>query len=98
LRVDGSFKVKEPPAIRGTGYVVESLESALWAFHRAASFREAVLLAANLGHDADTTAGISGMLAGAHHGFDCIPNNWKATLSKQELILGLAYNLYRAIT
>jgi ADP-ribosyl-[dinitrogen reductase] hydrolase len=51
----GSFKTKEPPEIKGTGYVVESLEAALWAFDRSNSFREGELLAVNLGGDADTT-------------------------------------------
>jgi ADP-ribosylglycohydrolase len=52
---DGSFKEKDPPQIRGTGHVVNSLEAALWAFNRSSSFREAILLAVNLGDDAVTT-------------------------------------------
>ena len=51
----GGFRSKRPPAIKGSGYVVRSLEAALWAFHDAADFREAVLRAVNLGDDADTT-------------------------------------------
>ncbi len=54
----GSFKRREPPEIVGTGYVVRSLEAALWAFHRGSSFREGCLLAVNLGADADTTGAI----------------------------------------
>lgn len=64
----GSFKHKNPPQIRGTGYVVESLESALWAFYKSASFKEGMLLAVNLGDDADTTGAIYGQLAGAYYG------------------------------
>ena len=56
----GSFKYREPPDIRGTGYVVESMEAALWAFHKSRDFRQGALLAANLGDDADTTAAIVG--------------------------------------
>ena len=52
----GSFKQKNPPAIAGTGYVVKSLEAALWAFYRSNTFERGALLAANLGDDADTTA------------------------------------------
>ena len=52
----GSFRHKQPPAIRGTGYVVDSLEAALWAFHRASTFSDAVLAAVNLGDDADRPA------------------------------------------
>ena len=65
---DGSFKDREPPVIKGSGYVVRSLEAALWAFHRSRDFREGALLAANLGDDADTTAAIYGQLAGASTG------------------------------
>ena len=53
------------PAIGGSGYVVKSLEAALWAFHEAKDFREAVLRAVNLGDDADTTGAVCGQLAGA---------------------------------
>src|SRR5690606_6231367 len=50
---EGSFRRKQPPEIRGTGWVVQSLEAALWAFHDASDFGEAVLRAVNLGDDAD---------------------------------------------
>ncbi|MDP2644144.1 MAG: ADP-ribosylglycohydrolase family protein [Desulfobacterales bacterium] len=69
----GSFKRKEPPQIVGSGYVVKSLEAALWAFARSSSFREGCLFAVNLGDDADTTGAIYGQLAGAFYGPDrCI--------------------------
>ena len=61
----GSFKQKNPPAIAGTGYVVKSLEAALWAFYyRSSTFERGALLAANLGDDADTTSALFGQLAG----------------------------------
>jgi ADP-ribosylglycohydrolase len=82
----GSFKRRNPPEIAGTGYVVHSLEAALWAFHRAQSFREGCLLAVNLGDDADTTAAIYGQLAGAYYGASGIPPEWVARLAKRELI------------
>jgi ADP-ribosylglycohydrolase len=58
----GSYKEKNPPAIAGTGYVVRSLEAALWAFHNSNSLAEGALLAANVGDDADTTATVLGSL------------------------------------
>ena len=76
----GSFKAKAPPAIRGTGYVVDALEAALWAFATTADFRAGVLAAANLGDDADTTAGIYGQLAGAYYGEAGIPEGWRSKL------------------
>jgi len=72
----GGFRTKEPSAIRGSGYVVESLEAALWSFWTSESFEEAVLRAANLGDDADTTAAICGQLAGAHWGESGVPRRW----------------------
>lgn len=71
----GSFKRRDPLAIQGTGYVVNSLEAALWAFHLSTFFREGCLLAANLGYDANTTAAVYGQLAGAYYGEDQLPTS-----------------------
>ena len=90
----GSFRRKSPPAIRGTGYVVESLEAALWAFYHADSFESGCLLAVNLGHDADTTAAVYGQLAGAYYGAAAIPRRWGDRLAKRDLIIALADKLH----
>lgn len=90
----GSFKRKQPPEIRGTGYVVDSLEAALWAFYRSASFEEGCLMAANLGNDADTTAAVYGQLAGAYYGVEGIPASWRAKLALAERLIGFADGLY----
>ena len=82
----GSFVHRDPPEIRGTGYVVQSLEAALWAFHRSDSFREGCLLAVNLGDDADTTGAVYGQIAGAYYGEAGIPETWRAKLARRELI------------
>jgi ADP-ribosyl-[dinitrogen reductase] hydrolase len=82
----GSFKRKEPPEIRGRGYVVKSLEAALWAFYKSNSFEEGCLLAINLGEDADTTGAIYGQLAGAYYGFSNIPYKWGKKLAKTDMI------------
>jgi ADP-ribosylglycohydrolase len=82
----GSFRRLAPPEIRGSGYVVKSLEAALWAFHDAADFREAVLRAVNLGDDADTTGAVCGQLAGAYWGESGIPQEWRDGLAGRELI------------
>jgi ADP-ribosylglycohydrolase len=82
----GSFRMRRPPEIIGDGYVVHSLEAALWAFHDAADFREAVLRAVNLGDDADTTGAVCGQLAGAFWGESGIPQPWRARLARPEMI------------
>jgi ADP-ribosyl-[dinitrogen reductase] hydrolase len=90
----GSFKKKLPPAIRGTGYVVHSLEAALWAFYHGRSFDEGCLMAVNLGEDADTTGAVYGQLAGAHYGFNAIPENWREKLALKDRILDFTERLY----
>ena len=91
---DGSFKHREPPEIRGTGYVVESMEAALWAFHKSQEFREGALLAVNLGDDADTTAAIYGQIAGATYGAEAIPAAWLEVLTMATEIMSMADSLY----
>jgi ADP-ribosylglycohydrolase len=91
----GSFKHKDPPAIRGTGYVVQSLEAALWAFHRSTSFREGCLLAVNLGEDADTTGAVYGQLAGAYYGEEGIPAGWRAKVAMREALESFAESLFK---
>jgi hypothetical protein len=86
----GSFKRREPPEIEGSGYVVRSLEAALWALHRSREFRDGCLLAVNLGDDADTTGAVYGQLAGALYGVEAISAQWRARLAKRELIEMLA--------
>ncbi len=91
---EGSYVEKNPPEIRGGGLSVECLEAALWAFHRTNTFREGVLLAVNLGDDADTTGAVFGQLAGAYYGLDAIPQEWRSELWKLDTILDFARKLY----
>jgi ADP-ribosylglycohydrolase len=86
----GSFLRKQPPAIRGTGYVVDALEAALWAFATTDSFEQGALAAVNLGDDADTTGAIYGQLAGAHYGVRGIPEPWVGRIALPQTIVGLA--------
>lgn len=89
----GSFKKKNPPQIAGTGYAVQSLEAALWAFHHSTSFEEGALMAVNLGDDADTTGAVYGQIAGAYYGLSGIPEQWVQKLAKLDLILNYAKRL-----
>jgi ADP-ribosylglycohydrolase len=90
----GSFKARQPPEIRGSGYVVEALEAALWAFHRTDSFAAGALAAVNLGDDADTTGAIYGQLAGAYYGMGAIPQRWRERITEVDEILELAQSLH----
>ena len=89
-----SFLDKDESAILGTGYCVASLEAALWCFFKTDSFEAAVLQAANLGDDADTTAAITGQIAGAYYGAQAIRHDWTAKLSMRDDIENMAVKLY----
>lgn len=93
--VNGSYATKSPPEIVGSGYVVKSMEAALWAFARNDSYQAATLDAANLANDADTTAAICGMLAGAHWGESAIPPAWLDIIARRRDIEWLAEELLR---
>ncbi|MEA2171591.1 MAG: ADP-ribosyl-[dinitrogen reductase] hydrolase, partial [Solirubrobacteraceae bacterium] len=86
---------REPPEIRGTGYVVDALEAALWAVRTTSSFAAAILAAVNLGDDADTTAAIAGQLAGARYGAGAIPAGWLEQLVMRDAIIDVAGRLWR---
>ena len=92
----GSWRAKQPPEIRGSGYCVAAIEAALWAVAGARDFRSAVLRAANLGDDADTTAAIAGQLAGARFGMPAIPDSWLQRLWLRARITSLADGLFDA--
>ena len=86
----GSYRTKSEDDIRGSGYVVESLEAALWCFITTDTFEAAILRAANLGADADTTAAVCGQVAGAFYGEPGIPPRWLERLAMREEIAELA--------
>lgn len=82
----GSYLVKNPPEIRGSGFVVASLEAALWAFATSNSFEESVLRAVNLGDDSDTTGAVCGQLAGACWGESGIPETLLTGLAGRAIL------------
>lgn len=92
----GEYRTKSESDIRGTGYVVDCLEAALWCFDRTNSFEQTVLAAVNLGDDADTTGAVCGQVAGAFYGASGIPSPWLERLAMQTEIRELAEKLYEA--
>lgn len=85
----GPARGAEPPR-PPTGYVVDTLACARWCVARTAGFREAVLLAANLGGDADTIAAVTGQIAGAAYGMEGIPAEWLERLANRTRVMELA--------
>ena len=94
LRIaEGSYQKRNGYAdgIRGKGYVIDTLEAALWAFWcDDGSFEKGVLAAVNLGDDTDTTAAIYGQLAGACYGYKKIPEEWVKQLYARRFLLNLS--------
>ena len=89
----GAYAHKPEDHISGSGYVFDCMEAALWCFARTDSFSDAVLMAVNLGDDADTTGAVCGQIAGAFYGVGAIPEEWKSQLHRgdevEEMCLGL---------
>lgn len=92
-----SYQPKTESAIRSSGYVVHSLEAALWCFHHAGTFRHGCLMAANLGDDADSVAAIYGQIAGAHFGESGIPSEWLDQLVWADQLRNLAGRLIAVV-
>lgn len=89
----GSWRGKPRSAVQSSGYVVHTLEAALWCVGRTSTFKDAVLLAANLADDADTTAAVTGQLAGAIYGAEAIPSAWVRKLAWADRIQAMALAL-----
>lgn len=89
----GSWRGQPRSLVDASGYVVSSLEAALWSVGRSPAYDRAVLHAANLGQDADTTAAIAGQLAGALGGQSSIPLAWLNRLAWRERLTGAAQAL-----
>ncbi len=89
----GMYKRKPLKKIKGSGYCVQSLEAALYCFHRTSTFDDAVLAAANLGDDADTTAAITGQIAGAFYGVKNIRQKWRSKIVMKNDIMDIAGSL-----
>lgn len=95
-RIEGGWRGLHRDGIEGSGYVVRSFQAALWAVARTTTYRDAVLRAANLGDDADTTAAIAGQLAGAVYGASAIPADWLHALAWRDRLEETAGRLFDA--
>ena len=91
--IAGSWRGRTRDTIRSSGYVVHTLEAAIWSVARTGDFRGAVLLAANLADDADTVAAVTGQLAGALYGLNAIPDHWRERVAWKDRLLAAARRL-----
>jgi len=96
--VTGAWGGKPRDRIRSSGYVLHTLEAALWAVQTSSSFEEAVIRAVNLGDDADTVGAVTGQLAGAVWGLRGIPDRWLRPLAWRDRLQGIAHALMARAT
>lgn len=75
--------------IKSTGYIVDSLEAAIWVTLKSENYKEAVIGAINLGGDTDTIGALTGALAGIVYGYDFIPEEWKDNIAKKEYLMDI---------
>lgn len=92
--LEGSYKHKTRDEISSTGYVIHSLEAALWCFYNSQNFDDGLKLAVNLGNDTDTIGAIYGQLAGAYYGFDAISKDLRENLMRSDFLQDTALRLY----
>lgn len=88
-----SFAALPEAEIRSSGYIVDTLEAAVWCLVNTYSFRECILKAVNLGDDTDTVGAVAGGLAGIYYGADNIPQEWLAEILKRDVIERLCAEL-----
>ncbi len=93
---DNDFENTSPDKIKSGGYIVETLEAAIWCLLRTSSYSECVLLAVNLGEDTDTTGAVTGGLAGALYGYEGIPELWRHGLIKRDYLEEICCDAYNA--
>lgn len=89
LRDLAQFALLPDYKIRSTGYVVDTLEAAVWSLITTSSFETALLKAVNLGDDTDTVGAVAGGLAGLFYGYQAIPAQWVNALQRKDWIAGL---------
>jgi ADP-ribosyl-[dinitrogen reductase] hydrolase len=82
----GNYQKKTRKQIESHGWVVATLEAALWCFYKTESFEDGLILAVNLAHDADTVGAVYGALAGAFYGFTNIPDRWLVDLKGKHIL------------
>lgn len=88
------YEEKVRDEIKSDGYVVSTLEAAMWSVWKTDNFKDALLLAVNLGDDADTVGAVAGQIAGAIYGLEGIPDDWVSELVEGRRILDLGELLF----
>lgn len=91
--LSGEILERDETQVNSSGYVIHTLEAAIWCFMNTNNYEDAILKAVNLGQDTDTTGAVTGGLAAVAYGWDSIPCDWLQTLAKRKDIEALAARL-----
>ena len=83
--------------IKSTGYIVDTLESAMWIFMNAQHYKEAIIASTNIGGDTDTIGAIVGSMAGIYYGFEDIPSSWLDKLQRKDYLMELVDRFEKSV-
>lgn len=97
IRDAEELKNRPKKEISGSGYVIDTLEAALWSLLTTSSYRECVLAAVNLGEDTDTVGAVAGSLAGIWYGMEQIPKEWIEEIARKEWIFDLCEKFEKSL-
>jgi ADP-ribosylglycohydrolase len=89
----GKYKTLKQDELPATGYVVDTLNIALWAFYKTDNFKDGALLSVNIGGDTDTNAAVYGQIAGAYYGYKAIPKKWRDIIPMKQQIIDMSKQL-----
>ena len=95
--LDEQIEVQRLDQIKSTGYIVDTLESAMWIFMNAEHYKEAIIASTNIGGDTDTIGAIVGSMAGIYYGFDSIPSNWLEKLQRKDYLIELVDRFEKSV-
>lgn len=92
----GEYKTKQRKDIRTTGYVIDTLEAALWAFYHANDYKDGVMTLGRMGDDTDTVCCVFGQIGGAFWGYSSLPRSWIEDLQRRDLVMKTCIDLVKA--
>ena len=95
--LDEQIEVQRRDQIKSTGYIVDTLESAIWIFMNAQHYKEAIIASTNIGGDTDTIGAIVGSMAGIYYGFDSIPSSWLDKLQRKDYLIELVDRFEKSV-
>jgi ADP-ribosylglycohydrolase len=90
----GKYKELNQKELTTTGYVVDTLNIALWAFYKTKKYKDGALLSINVGGDTDTNAAVYGQIAGAYYGYSSIPKKWRDIIPMKQQIINMSKQLF----